>query len=991
MTLSISSEILSALDLNDFVTVDIETTGLDYLKEDIIEFAAVHFRGGKRHKKTNFFVKPPKKIPQHITRITGISNADVEGAKSFAAVVDDIKSFIGDYPVIAHNINFDLPFLEYHTRKAKNDFMMWDYQVKQYNYFSNWKIDTAVLSRMYLHFLPSFNLHSLSEYFGLKKRPRHRALPDAATTGEIFLELLKIILRTKFADTQKINQILEPTDDPIKQFFEKLTLLQASGRFQIPEGIDRESFMITANFYNIIGEGETPDHGRMETDPIDEEVIANFFDDGGELSREFASFEVRKPQVQMAHAVARAFNESRFLVVEAGTGTGKSMAYLVPAIKWAVKNYGPNGRVIISTNTKNLQEQLFFKDIPILHGVLKERFKAVLLKGKGNYLCLDKWVTVLNDMKFRLSEKERTRILPLYFWTQQTKTGDIAGNNAFHAERNMGLWTKLIAENNYCPGRSCKYYDKCFLMKARNNARNAHLVLVNHSLLFSDLAAENAVLSDYVNVIFDEAHNIEKTATEYLGSEISIWQFRDFYNKLYMKDKIETGVLIQLKRRIQLSSVTESHKKGLLSMIEGLIDKVPGCWRLTQEFFKELTRQLRDIQPERDHSYSVKHRYKRENNLFEPLSTYHQELIKELSKIQNELNDLIEYFKELPDNSFEYQKQLYQELNAQFMQVEMLSNNLHFLLEAEWDNFVYWFELPAKSDSDDSRLYAAPLDIAGILNERLYSHLRTTVFTSATLAVNRNFEYFNNRVGVRYIDAERVENLLLESPFNYDEQVLLMVPSFIVDPKHPQYLPQLKSFLEKLIAESPRGTLALFTSYSILNDVYNSLKHTFLAENIPVFGQGIDGSRHSIISQFKNIEKSFLFGTDSFWEGVDVPGKALEVLLLTRLPFDVPSEPIIQAKAELIQKQGGNPFMDFTIPEAVIRFRQGFGRLIRSKSDFGSIIILDSRVINKLYGRVFLNSLPLRAKIITEDQTLWQHLKNWFGGTKIKDSTTYQG
>lgn len=989
MSSSIDTEILNQLDLHDFVTVDIETTGLDYLKEDIIEFAAVHYRGGKRHKKMNFFVKPPKKIPTYITRITGISNADVEDAKPFSEVIDEIRTFIGSHPIIAHNINFDLPFLEYHARKAKNDFMMWDYQVKQYNYFPNWKIDTAQLGRMYLHFLSSFNLHSLSEYFGLKKRPRHRALPDATSTGEVFLELLKIILRTKFADIQKINQILEPTDDPLKLFFAKLTVALSSGKFQVPEGIDRESFTINANFYNIIGEDDTPEYGKMETDPVDEERIAEFFDEGGGLSEQFASFEVRKPQVQMAHAVARAFNESKFLVVEAGTGTGKSMAYLVPAIKWATQNYGPNGRVVISTNTKNLQEQLFFKDLPILHGVLKERFKAVLLKGKANYLCLDKWVTVLNDMNFRLSEKERTRMLPLYFWVQQTKTGDIAENNAFQAERNLGLWTKLIAENNYCPGRSCKYYDKCFLMRARNNARNAHLVLVNHSLLFSDLAADNAVLSDYVNVIFDEAHNIEKTATEYLGIETSIWRFRDFFNKLYLQDKIETGILMQLKRRIQMSSVQESHKKSLLSMLEGMIDKVPAGWRTAQEFFRELTRQLKDSVPETDNAYAVKHRYKKEDNPLKSLESYFQDLVGNLSKLQSELNDLIEYFKELPENSFEYQKQLYQELNAQFMQVEALRNNLQFLIEAEWDNYVYWFELPSRQDSDDSRLYAAPLDIAALLNERLYSRLRTAVFTSATLAVDRNFDYFNNRVGIKYVDKERVENLLLASPFNYDEQVLLMIPSYLVDPKHPQYLPQIKSFFEKLIAESPRGTLALFTSYSMLNNVYNALKPTFMSENIPVFGQGIDGGRHTIINQFKTIEKSFLFGTDSFWEGVDVPGKALEILLLTKLPFDVPSEPIIQAKAELIQKQGGNPFMDFTIPEAVIRFRQGFGRLVRTKSDFGAIIVLDTRVINKLYGRVFLNSLPLKAKIVTEDESLWGQLKSWFGDAKMKDSAIH--
>jgi DNA polymerase III epsilon subunit family exonuclease len=523
----LTPDIFKKLKLDEFVSLDLETTGLDYLREDIIEFGAVKYKNGDPVDNLNFLLKPTKKIPPHITRITGISDKDVEREKSFNQVLAKIQNFLGENPIIAHNVNFDLPFLEYHARKSNNNFIDWDYQQRVYHYFNNPKIDTLLLARIFLFFLPSTSLSNLKKYFQIDTKEKHRALSDAQATGEIFLELLQIALKSKLADIQKILQILEPTEDALRMFFENLAVLQSSGQLlykavdQISGGIDRESFTINANFYNIIGEGETPEHGRMETESIDEQTIAGFFDDAGELSQEFASFEIRKPQVNMARAVAQAFNESKFLVVEAGTGTGKSMAYLVPAIKWATKNYGPNGRIIISTNTKNLQEQLFFKDIPILHGVLKDRFKAVLLKGKGNYLCLDKWVTVLNDMKFRLSEKERTRILPLYFWTQQTKTGDIAENNAFHAERNMGLWTKLIAENNYCPGRSCKFYDKCFLMKTRNNARNAHIVLVNHSLLFSDLAAENAVLSDYVNVIFDEAHNIEKTATEYLGVETS--------------------------------------------------------------------------------------------------------------------------------------------------------------------------------------------------------------------------------------------------------------------------------------------------------------------------------------------------------------------------------------------------------------------------------------------------------------------------------------
>jgi len=309
-----------------------------------------------------------------------------------------------------------------------------------------------------------------------------------------------------------------------------------------------------------------------------------------------------------------------------------------------------------------------------------------------------------------------------------------------------------------------------------------------------------------------------------------------------------------------------------------------------------------------------------------------------------------------------------QDLNAQLMQLDLLTNNLEFLLNAEWDNYVYWFELPSREDSDDTRLYAAPLEVGGILNERLYAKLQTAIFTSATLAVDQNFDYLKKRVGLEFVAPERLETLLLDSPFNYREQVFMGIPTFLPDP----------TLIGKMATELPRGTLVLFTSYSMLNNIYQAVRQTFEAENIPLLGQGIDGGRHLIINEFKKHEKSFLMGTDSFWEGVDVPGKALEIVMITKLPFDVPTEPIIQARSELIKRQGGNPFMEYSIPEAVIRFRQGFGRLIRNRSDYGAVIVLDTRVVKKLYGRVFLQSLPANPVLLEDEEDFWRQLKRWF-------------
>ncbi len=976
----LTPEHFEALKLDDFVAIDLETTGLDYNSEDIIEFAAVHFRNGEIHDQLNFYVKPTKKIPAFITRITGITEKDVADALPFKEQLPLIRDFLKHYPLVAHNAGFDLGFLEYHARRSEQNFEGWDAFDKSFHYFPNPVLDTLQLARIYLSFLPAFNLGALVNYFQFELVNAHRALPDAEAAARVFLAVLEIAVKTKLADVQKILQILEPTEEPLKTFFENLALFVASGRLSVPVGIDRAKFSVQANHYNIIGEQSLAIPQDDGTRLIDADDVANFFGEDGDLANEFGVFEPRPPQVTMAASIADAFNDSQFLMVEAGTGTGKSLAYLVPAIKWAVKNYGPQGRVIVSTNTKNLQEQLFFKDLPILNSIMEEKFKAVLLKGKNNYLCLDKWVTVLNDMKSSLTPKERMKILPLVFWVQETETGDIAENNGFRVERNGGLWSKLIAENNYCTGKACKYYDQCFLMRARNNAKEAHVVLVNHSLLFSDLAADNAILSDYYNVIFDEAHNIEKTATDFLGIETTVWQFRDFLNKLYQKERFETGVLMKLKRRLQKSELKPTMVDSLEKMIEELIDLRQQSWSKTQDFFRELSQMLREKQLGDSNYYNTRHRYVRDDRLFDTMESNYTQLLKSLIRLQSKLNDLVEYFRDIPEDSIDYQRQIFQDLTAQLTQCVAVQNNLEFLIEAEWDTYVYWFELPSREDSFDTRLYAAPLDVGNILHEKLFDHLKTAIFTSATMAVNKRFDYFGKRIGIQHLPAERTRTILLDSPFNYPEQVMLGVPSFLPDPASPQYTSELKKLLEKMAVEMPRGTLVLFTAYSMLNNVYQGIRHTFDSEDVLLLGQGIDGGRHAIINRFKSQEGAFLLGTDSFWEGIDVPGKALEQVLITKLPFDVPSDPVIQARSELIKSQGGNPFSEFAIPEAVIRFRQGFGRLIRSRADYGAVLILDTRIVKKFYGKIFLNSLPTIPKILASEDEMWVALENWFSG-----------
>ena len=516
-------------------------------------------------------------------------------------------------------------------------------------------------------------------------------------------------------------------------------------------------------------------------------------------------------------------------------------------------------------------------------------------------------------------------------------------------------------------------------MRARNNARGAHLVLVNHSLLFSDLAADNAILGEYENLIVDEAHNIEKTATEYLGVKISIWDFRAFFNKLFQGGRRATGILPSLQKRIMGGKLSQVQYDSIHRQAEDLKGRIDPARKQMELFFRELTGLLRRDAGGQQGAYTTRKRYQTGVGFFDALDEPYQALKDDLAAIRKGLSELVDYLRDIDEERFDQQRQHFQDLNAQLMQVEMLGTALEFLLTSEREDYVYWYEVSARGD-EDSQLYSAPLNIGSTLNETLYSRLRTGIFTSATLAVNQRFDYFLKRVGLAHLPPERVDTLLLDSPFDYRDQVQLIVPSFLSDPADHRFTDQVRALVEELSVRLRRGSLVLFTSYQMLNTVYQGLREPFTAERIGLLGQGLDGTRHAIINRFKTEPESVLLGTDSFWEGVDVPGSALEMVMMTKLPFDVPSDPIVQARSELIKREGGNPFLDYAVPEAVIRFRQGFGRLIRNRSDYGVVLVLDTRIIKKFYGRVFLDSLPVPARLAGDAGELFAALDDWFAG-----------
>ncbi|MBN2425533.1 MAG: 3'-5' exoribonuclease [Calditrichaceae bacterium] len=981
------ADLLRYLGLQTFVVVDLETTGLDPEKDKIIEIGAIRFENGKETNAFEHLVNPGIPIPEFITRLTGIKDADVQNMPVINEVFPRLEQFIGDAAFVGQQVNFDASFLEYHYRSVHNDFHNWDDQALRFKYLKNFRLDTLFIARILMPFQEKFKLGNLAAYFGYNLENAHQAVEDASATAHVFLHLLDRVLGVDNETLANIINLLFANSRRAKSFFVTVLNFKNERKINISSLPLLDDAKLAGKYYNVLGDLRKkvmPDEEALP-EAIDEQNILEYFESGGRLAHVIKGYEQRDQQRQMAQTIVHAVNDSAFVVAEAGTGTGKSMAYLIPAVEFAVRNRHIDHRIIISTNTKNLQEQLFFKDIPTLFSARRGDFSAVILKGRSNYLCLDKWHYVMTDVNQRLSQDERSRVLPLVLWVENTKTGDIAENEAFQIDRNIGLWSKFVAESSYCPGKSCKYYEDCFLMKARRNAQTSDIVVVNHSLLFSDLAADHVALNEYRNLIIDEAHNIENAAAEYLGARVSFWTFRNLYHKLYDEEPKKSGALQQLDLRISQGKIDDHKSKEITNISRALkYDNI----RLKEHvliFYNELSRLLREKYIKNGGlNEENRVRYFKNFKFFGLLSQQIDDIKAGLKAVIQKLGQLLDNLNRLKAESFEFQDQVFRELLSIRTDFEELSQAFDFCLAADTEKYVYWLEIPRNIKSNDIILFAAPLNIAELLKTRLYDNLDLLVLSSATLTVNKEFDYFLQRTGLNLLEDKKLVANSFGSPFDFPNQLMIGVADYMPDPRNDQFAGQLADNIKLLHQQHRTGMLVLFTNYSLLNRMYDDLKSYFDGERILLLAQGKGNSRTNLINQFREFNDSVLFGTDSFWEGIDVPGEALELLVIPKLPFDVPSDPVVEARMEEIKKAGGNAFLEYSVPEAIIKFRQGFGRLIRTKSDFGAVIITDNRLSRMQYGKHFLNSLPAETSVFKTQKELLSAIKGWFDEKKHK-------
>ncbi|MBI5206303.1 MAG: 3'-5' exoribonuclease [Candidatus Firestonebacteria bacterium] len=915
--------------IGTFIAFDLETTGFDCKTDRIIEIGAVKVIDGEIIECFNELVNPEIPIPYKITNLTGIKSEDVKDKPSISFVLEKFVTFIKDFPLVAHNVEFDRNFIDENFLKTKH------------RKITNKFYDTLFLSRIIFPFTSSHKLKDMLTYLDIKSTA-HRAASDAEACAHLWMKLWEEAENLSSGTIADIFAITENIDWAYKEFFAKIKHMGSN-----PKKINKQEHIL---------KGSYPSYTSL----LDSKTIENYFVPNGKLSRVLDKFEYRKQQNIMARKAIDTFKNNEILILETGTGTGKTMAYLIPALHYAIAH---NTGVIISTNTKNLQEQLFNKDIPILRKAVDFSFKVTLLKGRNNYICLRKYYWMLKALKQTLREEDVLNLLTLVRWIYETTTGDISENAGFNHTRFYGLWNRLNCDDEACAGKKCSYSRDCFMLKVREEARHSHLVIVNHTLFFLDRGNSLNILPEFKNYIFDEAHNLEKVAMDCMGKTIIKNDFMGPINSMYGidKNKKEYGLLITLKYLLPSDS----------EQIDAIIKKIPILKEAISSLWDLLRKNINN--KKNGNGKQVKTRLTKKNEICELLKIIPDEFINKFDTINSSLDRLIEnsWTKYKDEKKIE---DILLNLAAKFNELQECLDNLEFFFESDDPNYVYWMEWDG-IDSNECFLEARPLNIAEKMQELLYAGSSSIIFSSATLAVENNFLYFKERMGLSLL--ENVKEVLLDSPFDYNAQSLFIVPTYLPLPAENSFNNAVAEIIFDIALKLRGKNLILFTSYIQLNYVYECLESKLEENGILILGQGIDGSRRAITDRFREVKDALLFGTQSFWEGVDFLGVNMKSLVLVKIPFPVPNEPQVEAQIELIEKNGGDSFGNYMIPQAITKLRQGFGRLIRCSEDSGIVFVLDKRIVTSSYGHKFLEALPVRNTIANNEAELISKITGW--------------
>lgn len=925
--------------MQTIIALDIETTGLDPARDAIMEIGLVRFQGSRIDDTWQSLINPGRPIPPFITQLTGIDDAMLTHAPRITNVLEELQKIVGDLPILGHNIGFDISFLQ-----------------QLGLFYQNQLIDTYDLASVLLPDAGRYRLDALASALGVVPQQRHRALEDASTTHQVYLRLCNKVQQLPYALLEEIVTLGANIEWGAGWVFEEI--------LNDLDGGETQATPIEL-FPPIQRSTSQKLRPKEHPDLLDPEEVSAILEPGGPFAKQFPGYEFRSQQISMLQATAETFSSSNHLLVEAGTGIGKSLAYLIPAFQWAERN---GQRVVVSTNTINLQDQLYNHDIPAINQILQTNYRGSVLKGRQNYLCPRR----LNAMR-RLGPRspEEMRVLAkILVWLTEGGSGDRNEINLI-GDYESAIWSRLSSETDDCSLEVCSRFggNSCPYFNAHEAAETAHVIIVNHALLLADISTGNKVIPEYRYLIVDEAHHLESATTNGLSFSVTELNLKRIVDELGGNSPGYLHAIRNFGRR----NLPPDQFALLDKMVQSTIQLARQCSALITHLFQALDHFLlrqREDQPVGPYGQQVRIQPStRTLPDWSDVEVAWDQIRQPMLSIIQSIMEITEGLLELPQMDDETGEDL-------VVTVRAAGRNLHETLEQmdqmifEPDpKMIYWLQMSAQSERIS--MHAAPLEIGHLVEQHLWHEKESVILTSATLTTSGEFQYLQQR-----LHAYDVDTLLLGSPFDYETSTLLYLVNDIPEPNERHaYQRAVEHGLLKLCKATRGRTLILFTSYEQLRRTANAITEPLAAEGIFVFEQGEGASRHALLETFRTTDQAVLLGTRSFWEGVDVPGPALSVLVIVRLPFDVPSDPIIAARSETYEM----PFDQYTVPEAILRFRQGFGRLIRTKSDRGVVVVFDRRILTKRYGAAFIDSLPNCTKRAGPMAELPKAAVRWIG------------
>ena len=955
-----------------FVAVDVEATGMDPARHELLEVAlAVFDRDGIKERFASL-VRPRGRLSLDIARLTGLDAGALTAAPRFGEIAGDLRRLLADRPIVGHSAEMDVAMLEAAGLVLPNPVY-----------------DTFQLATLLLPDLPAHSLPLVAARLGIAGGGRHRAAEDAELSAEVFRAFLRELESHDAATLEQVAALARQAGWPVADLFGTMALRRPAVPLlptsQPSDGMARRGPHELA--FLVPRDRPEPLRATGSQQPVDLAAVRGKLRPGGAVSKVVPRFEHRPQQEAMAVAVAEALNEEAHLLVEAGTGTGKSVAYLLPAALHAVER---GERVVVSTNTLALQDQLYRKDIPDLQRALASEggppVRAAVLKGRTNYLCLRRWFSAGRQPAVDPAEAGlRAKVV---LWLGETETGDRADLRLTADEEVR--WRHLSAEEEACvPGR-CVYNQRnqCFLFRARREAEHAHLVVVNHALLLSDTMAGSRVLPEYDRLIVDEAHHLEDQATNQFGTSLDERLLTTYLDDLIRLDGALTAGTLPaavafLARRAGTGATESDKRRASAATDRGKIaqERADGARAATHDLFARL-REIAVAYSQDGGGYDRTVRVTdglRRAGAWAEVEVVWEGLDRELRGLEEQVRwfrDALEQIEPpdledvVPGSPEELAAIQHEELAITLQAALRQGGDLAALLQTSIGTpdpgAVYWIERSAIQERIS--LHAAPIQVSALLHEELFAPLRSLVLTSATITTDGGFDFVAGRLGL-----EDSDQLAVASPFDYRRSTLLYLVDDIPEPNQPGYQRRLQETLIELCEATQGRALVLFTSHAALQATYRAIKGPLEDSGVLVLAQRTDGSPRQLIERLKTTPNVVLLGTATFWEGVDVVGPALSLLVITKLPFAVPSDPVFAARSELFEA----PFLDYAVPQAVLKFKQGFGRLIRSSRDRGVCAVLDRRVISKRYGASFVQSLPECSETIGSTYDLPQAAADW--------------